>query len=159
MRIGVTGHQQLSGDAMEWVRRELTHAVGAHLPAVGITCLAAGTDQVFADVVLALRGELIVYVPFARYRNEFPDEESRAHYEALLSRAAEVTVMSMPESKQEAYLLAGRRVVEKAELVVAVWDGRPARGLGGTADIVEYAQSLGRPITILNPITFQTRML
>ncbi len=33
----------------------------------------------------------------------------------------------------------GLVVVERCDLLLAIWDGHPAHGLGGTADIVAYA--------------------
>ena len=33
----------------------------------------------------------------------------------------------------------------------AVWSGRPAANLGGTADIVQYAIAVGRPLVVFNP--------
>jgi hypothetical protein len=39
----------------------------------------------------------------------------------------------------------GKVVVDRAEVLIAVWDGLPARGLGGTADVVAYAGSAGCP--------------
>jgi hypothetical protein len=35
--------------------------------------------------------------------------------------------------------------------VIAVWDGQPARGYGGTADVVSYAESNGVPVRIVWP--------
>ncbi len=35
--------------------------------------------------------------------------------------------------------------------VLAVWDGRPARGYGGTADVVAYAIRTGVPVHVLWP--------
>jgi hypothetical protein len=35
--------------------------------------------------------------------------------------------------------------------LLAVWDGRPARGVGGTADIVEYARLSRVPVDIIWP--------
>jgi len=47
---------------------------------------------------------------------------------------------------------AGEKIVEEADIVVAVWDGKPAAGLGGTADIVEYARELEKPLIWINPL-------
>ena len=33
----------------------------------------------------------------------------------------------------------------------AVWDGQPARGYGGTADVVNEAHRRGLPVTIIWP--------
>jgi hypothetical protein len=42
-------------------------------------------------------------------------------------------------------------VVARCDLLVAVWNGAPARGLGGTADIVSYARECGRATVIIDP--------
>ena len=36
-----------------------------------------------------------------------------------------------------------------ARTVATVWDGLPARGHGGTAEIVAYARTLGKPVTVI----------
>ncbi len=46
-----------------------------------------------------------------------------------------------------------------ADLMVAVWNGRPAAGLGGTADIVKYALNSGKPVLHLDPESRTTEML
>jgi hypothetical protein len=37
--------------------------------------------------------------------------------------------------------------------MIAVWDGLPSRSPGSTADVVQYARQLNRPMTILDPLT------
>jgi hypothetical protein len=39
----------------------------------------------------------------------------------------------------DAYRRVGHYVVDHCDLLIAIWDGQPARGRGGTADIVQYA--------------------
>ena len=55
------------------------------------------------------------------------------------------------ESTVQAHLTAGQAVVDRSERLVAVWDGKPARGIGGTADIVSYARQKGVPVVVLWP--------
>ena len=40
----------------------------------------------------------------------------------------------------------GRYVLDRCDVLVAVWDGQPARGRGGTADIVAMARHCGKPM-------------
>jgi hypothetical protein len=54
-------------------------------------------------------------------------------------------VVDFEASAEEAHLAARQAVVGRSELVVAVWDGAPARRLGGTADVVAYARERGVP--------------
>jgi len=38
-----------------------------------------------------------------------------------------------------------------ADQLWAVWDGKPARGYGGTADVVDYARDHGVPVLVVWP--------
>ncbi len=40
-------------------------------------------------------------------------------------------------------------MVQASDLLLAVWDGRPAAGRGGTAEIVEYARTLGVEVRVI----------
>ena len=40
----------------------------------------------------------------------------------------------------------GKKVVDACEILIAIWDGKPSRGNGGTAEIVNYALEQGRTI-------------
>jgi len=44
-------------------------------------------------------------------------------------------------------MAASRLMVDAADELFAVWDGQPARGHGGTADVVAYARERGKPVT------------
>ena len=45
---------------------------------------------------------------------------------------------------------AGRYVVDHCDVLIALWDGKPSRGKGGTAEIIEYARKRGRPLIIVS---------
>jgi hypothetical protein len=55
-------------------------------------------------------------------------------------------VIDPQPTRELAYLAAGVRVVELADVLFAVWDGKPARGTGGTAEIVERAMAIDTPV-------------
>ncbi|MFF4619567.1 hypothetical protein [Nonomuraea jabiensis] len=42
-------------------------------------------------------------------------------------------------------------ILEDADLLFAVWDGQPARGYGGTADVVAEARRRGVPVRVIWP--------
>lgn len=44
-------------------------------------------------------------------------------------------------------------MVDRSELLIAVWDGLSATGLGGTGDVVSYAVRQRKKTIHLNPIT------
>ena len=117
-----------------------------------MTSLAVGTDQLFADAILRQGGTFKAILPFHDYRLKFSEGRDRDEYNRLLSLATQVDVLKKPSSSREAYLQAGKQVVNMSEVLLAVWDGRPAAGLGGTGDIVEYARECGRPLVHIDPI-------
>lgn len=47
--------------------------------------------------------------------------------------------------KADAYAAAGRRLIGHCDVLIAVWDGKPPNGRGGTADTLLLAASEGRP--------------
>ena len=49
-------------------------------------------------------------------------------------------------SRNEAYEKTGFFIAEHSDVVIAVWDGLPSQGRGGTADVVARARKLGTPI-------------
>jgi hypothetical protein len=122
-------------------------------PLIGISSLAAGADQLFAEIVLQNGGTLEAIIPFADYEKTFTEQEDRDTYRSLLDSVANVELLDQGDSNEEAYLLAGKRVVDLSELVLALWDGKPAQGLGGTADVVQYARDQNKKIIHLNPTT------
>jgi hypothetical protein len=54
-------------------------------------------------------------------------------------------------SDPDAHMDASRRIIDDAAELIAVWDGEPARGYGGTADVVAYATSRGTPVHVIWP--------
>jgi hypothetical protein len=155
MRIGITGHQRLGRPAdWDWVRGELAAFLSSDAgPLVGVSSLAIGADQIFADLVLRQGGTLEVVIPFRGYAEKFTAEGDLREYERLLRAASVVKTLRGGGYDEEAYMEAGRAVVNSSDLLVTVWDGRPAAGLGGTADVVEYAARRKKKILHLNPLT------
>ena len=49
------------------------------------------------------------------------------------------------DCSEDAYLAAGHWIVDHSDLAILVWDGYPAAGKGGTADIASYARLVGCP--------------
>lgn len=155
MRVGITGHQELTeSSGWDWVIRSFDALLSAMpKPLVGITCLAAGADQLFAQAVLRNFGTIEVVLPFPEYESTL-DEESKQFYRQLHLMASKITVLTKQSTTDESYLKAGKIVVDLSDVMVAVWNGRPAGGLGGTADIVEYAKKK-KKVVWLNPVIQQ----
>lgn len=151
IHLGITGHQALPSAAYAYARSTLHHIVSAcPEPVVGVSSLAAGVDQLFARIVLQYGHHLHVVVPCARYAETFGDDDHAA-YRRLLGRARVFEVLPFEEPSEEAFWIAGQRVVELSDRLYAVWDGAPARGKGGTAEVVQFARAQGVPTEVIWP--------
>jgi len=152
MRIAITGHRGLPAETERLVDRAIREQLAAHPGSglVGVTNLADGADQLFAQAVLDAGGQLDVIIPAAKYRDGLP-EESHATYDALLSQATSVHRLDRIESTEDAHMEASKAMLDRADRLFAVWDGKPARGYGGTADVVAEARDRGIPVTVIWP--------
>jgi hypothetical protein len=121
------------------------------MPLAGVTSLAIGADQLLARLVIERGGRIHAVLPFVDIERSFSPENLAAYRE--LVRQATVEVLTTPGTDEDAYLAAGRRVVDLSDILLAVWDGKSARGKGGTADIVAYAKQRGVPLIRLDPIS------
>lgn len=150
--IGVTGHQNIPAGALAYVTAGIREQLDRlERPVTGVGCLAAGADQLFATILAELGGRLNVVVPCDDYDSAFGTPAEAERYRLLLSTAASVERLPFPAPSQEAFMAAGIRVVERSSVLLAVWDGRPAVGYGGTADVVAHARSLGRHVHVIWP--------
>jgi hypothetical protein len=152
MRVGITGHRGLSGELERRARALLDTAVGGYDVSglVGVSCLADGPDCWFARAVLRRGGRLEAVVPAEEYRSALP-EWHRPEYDALLAAASVVHRTGRVAVDDRAHMVGSEVLVRRVDQVLAVWDGLPARGLGGTADAVGYAERRGVPVRVLWP--------
>lgn len=116
-----------------------------------VTPLAEGADRIAAIEGLKLGFSLYCPLPFPpwEYEHDFQDESSRKVFRDLLSKADFVSTLSEKppiRKRQFAYRRSGNEVIRCSALLLAVWDGDPKQGDGGTAEIVESALSDGLPV-------------
>ncbi len=129
-----------------------------------VSPLARGADRLAAETALDLGYDLYVPMPFdrAEYEKDFrgaqdPHEpplsaaEDLAQFTTLLQRAGQsgqawLTLDGGREEENRAYEAVGRFVVRHSDILIAIWDGKPSNGRGGTAEIVEYALTSGVPV-------------
>ena len=151
-RLAITGHRELSESTERIVDAALRAEVTKHATGelVGLSCIADGADALFAQAVLDAGGSLVVVVPAQEYRDGLPASH-HATYDALMARASRVIVLDHTESNSEAHMDASVRMIAEADELLAVWDGKPARGYGGTADVVNAARDRNLPVTVLWP--------
>jgi hypothetical protein len=160
VKIGISGHQKLgSRNNVDWVRKSIRHEL-EHLGAItGVTSLAAGADQLFAEIVLELGRPIEVVLPCDNYHSAFKDPAAARMFEILKRQATDCYSLPFPNPSEQAFFEAGKRIVEMSDLIIAVWNGKPAAGLGGTADIVNHALKLGKKVFHINPDSLTTHFL
>jgi SMODS and SLOG-associating 2TM effector domain 3 len=161
--VGFSGHRHLADvagparaimAAVTEVRRE---APGDW---IGLSSVAAGSDQLFVQQVLGqgLSWHAILPLPRAQFQEDFtPFDWTVA--EGFLARADHVRVIGDNQSREDGYLDCGMETVNDSDVLIALWDGLPARGKGGTAEVVEYATELGKPVLIIDATTFAVRKI
>lgn len=164
LRVGVTGHRFIGEDAsviaaavrnalgqIDIRRRPGTPATPVELTVV--SALAEGADRLVARQAMQRGASLEVVLPLPRedYLADFMSEESKAEFQALLGRAAAVTELAEADTREEAYERAGRMIVDRSDVLLALWDDQPAQGRGGTAETVSYARQQRVPVLRVAP--------
>lgn len=159
--VGFTGHRQLADSAI--AGRCIAEAItslreGSPEEWLATSSAAAGSDLLFARQVLdaGIAWEAVLPLPLADFEKDFTPGQWQ-EVGALLGRAKIVRVISSAGNRDEAYLDCGVETVNSCDVLIAVWDGEPARGRGGTAEVVAFARELGRPLIVIDPITGHVR--
>jgi hypothetical protein len=128
--------------SVRWLRRPIL-----------ISALAEGSDRMVAEAALERGIQLAAVLPFqaTEYAHDFSDEASQTQFRALLESAVSVkTVPNSGQDRESAYEAAGIMMLDVADVLIAVWDGGPAAGRGGTGEIVEHARRRGLPVLVVD---------
>jgi hypothetical protein len=150
-RIAISGHRGLSASTTALVDKGIRAALAAEPPGfTGISCLADGADQIFARAVTDLGGTLEAIIPASQYRDGLP-VGSREEYDSLLAKATTMHRLPFTQPSSESHMAASTLMIDTADELYAVWDGQPARGYGGTADVAAYARQRGIPVHVIWP--------
>jgi hypothetical protein len=153
VRIAVCGHRRLDKiDQLETgiqvAGRKIKDIFGNAEYQV-FSCLAEGADRLLADRLIELLGaDLIAVLPFpdSDYLDDFNTVESVQEFLIYKKRAKMIISPQQTMLRPLAYQRANQTLLNHCNILVAVWDGRPARGIGGTAETVEFARKLCLPI-------------
>ncbi len=123
-----------------------------------ISPLAVGADRLFAKAALAYGFQLEVPLPFAQSEYEMDSPGTVEEFRSLLAQASQNVLVldggynsllkrGEPDPLRDAsYEAVGRFVVRNSDLIIAIWDGKPANGRGGTAEIVKFATEHAVPV-------------
>src|SRR5689334_465137 len=99
MKIGITGHTNLTQASTPLVYEAICEALKPYVPAGinGVTCLARGADQIFAQAVVDAGGDVTVLLPSRNYREKKVKPDNLAAFDDLLSKATEVVYLPFDE--------------------------------------------------------------
>jgi hypothetical protein len=167
LSVGVTGHRGVVAATTDATVAGLLAALAAATDRVWrqdaaiftpdapslrlVTALAEGADQAVAKVALVNGYAIhaILPLPQADYAKDFSDA---AEFDRLIAASQCVLQLpAQPGGRPDAYALAGRATVAHSDVLIAVWDGKPARGRGGTAEVVDLAIRRGLPVIHVPP--------
>lgn len=150
--VGVTGHRVLNH--IETITREIDAALtqireGFPAPFSVYSALAEGADRLVARRACdLLAASLIAVLPLPRadYMADFLEDHAKAEFLDLVALASDVVELPDAPTRTAAYEAAGRYILDHSDLLIAVWDGQPPRGQGGTGQIVAEAQQRRIPV-------------
>jgi len=167
LRIGVSGHRvppKLPEESEAPLRAHIDRILGVVAAAarkantatelVIVSSLAEGSDRIVAAAGLAAGFALQAILPFARaeYERDFETEMSRREFDALHARAGDVFELDgAADQRPRAYEAAGLFMLANIDVLIAIWDGAVAAGIGGTAQIVERAVADGIAVVWIEP--------
>lgn len=152
--IGVTGHRFL--EEAELLNTAIDRAVlrieqkfpGQEWSVV--SSLAEGADRLVAARLLhrwpGISLTVPLPLPIPEYLKDFLKEESRTEFQELLALAKHVIEPREFATREEAYRAAGIAMLDASDVLIALWNGQPAQGIGGTGEIVELARHRKMPI-------------
>ena len=158
--VAVTGHVELPLDVPELIACDLFEWTSAAVASgwQGITCLARGADQLFATAMTRAGGRYDVVLPASDYGSRLRAAGHAQPFRGLLNGAGRIDLMPFRRSSRAAYLAASEAMLERCDLLLAVYDGRPSRVPGDTADVVRRARDRQILVEILWPKPVDVRV-
>jgi hypothetical protein len=159
MKLGITGHQQLEKYNLEWIKESILSFLIENEVEQGFTSLALGADQLFAKLLLKRMIPFQAIIPCSGYEATFKKEAHLLSYKQLLSQATHVYYLPFKAPSEKAFYEAGKKIVSFSDILIAIWDGQKAKGLGGTADIVTVAMQESKKVMHINPLTLTKTIL
>ena len=163
LAIGFTGHRSLpdeskSRESIRGFLRERKARTSAIV--YGVSSAAAGGDLLFAESCVELEIPLRILLPLRKeeFRKDF-DAATWLRAETVMSKAVSVGVTGDCEIRNEAYYECGVETVQQSQLLLTLWDGEPSRGMGGTEEIKEFAEQMGKPVVWIHSETGAMRVL
>ncbi|WP_395746493.1 hypothetical protein [Prosthecobacter sp.] len=136
--------------------RELSAQAGGEIELYASA--AEGSDLVCLEVARELEISVHLLLPLVKeeFEKDFSSPAAWARARAQMDLAARPgrdslrTVAGEP-TRPECYFNQGIVMLEAVDVLIAVWDGEPPRGPGGTAQMVAQARAMGIPVLHIQP--------
>lgn len=160
--ISFTGHRpnklpdpktgyDLSNPLYQWLTDQIIDLLKTIKPSTIISGMALGIDSLAAQIAIDLDIPFIAAIPFKGQESKWPSA-SQKRYHMLLKAASKVVVVSEGAYSAEKMQIRNVWMVDNSDGVIAIWDGTA----GGTANCVQYAESINKQIWRINPKDFQS---
>jgi hypothetical protein len=165
--IGITGHRDLRDQDLGGLSSGIKHIFlelkekYRFTPLILLSALADGADRLAADIALSreIQARLFVPLPMERaiYEQDF-DRDSLTNFRALLEQAGgylelplvegntRESIMRKGHERDLQYESVGKYIVQKSQILIALWDGVESGLVGGTSSVVRF-QKEGLPLT------------
>jgi hypothetical protein len=165
IRIGVTGHRELPEEIL--IRKSIKKVLSRientlenspHKFSI-ISPLAEGADRLVTEEILDFKFhssskksflEVILPLEINEYVKDFETVQSEEEFKTFYERADSVNTIPDSTSRDDAYYKAGLYTVDNCDVLISIWNGKPAAGVGGTAQIMEYAKKNDKWIFWIN---------
>jgi hypothetical protein len=131
-----------------------------------VSNLAEGTDQI--AIMLRPKGwavDAILPFPRERYLMDFAPAHAsggidrRPEFEAALAQADSLVELPAQDDVLLGYERAGELLLQRCKVLVAVWDGAPRVGRGGTEAVIAAARAAERPVIWIHATRDQVPMV
>lgn len=165
--ISITGHRLLTAEQKNRVAPVISKAIDniiftikEHEPTANfeaLSPLAEGADTLFARVAISMGLPLKVILPFEvdEYLKDFSTDRDRQEFYEVYNTVKDTDrIFSGSRSgkeKGQLFLEMGRKLVDEADFLIAIWNGKTGKGIGGTTDVVTYAIEKKKNILVISP--------
>ncbi|MEM8536168.1 MAG: hypothetical protein AAGF95_35410, partial [Chloroflexota bacterium] len=161
LKIAVTGHRNLGDSTTICFVEQALRVLFEHIQkaqlynVVALSGLAIGADTIFAETALSQGIPLKACLACVDITKSFAPGLERDRFYTLLKHSYCVHQLPFATCSNTAYMALGYWLVDSCHLLVAVWNGLPSVALGGTGDVVSYAQQCGRSVLHIHTVEKQ----
>jgi len=164
--IAVSGHRDLIDQDLPGIKDAVHQKLldikntAAGVPIILLSGLAKGADQLVAELALGLGLNVVAVLPMPKddFLEDFQDEAERQYFENLYQSCHSHIELPWHEGPVDNDISAPRDqqyrnqsifIVRQAQLVLALWDGQPAKALGacGTSYVVKLCREGPPPVS------------